>query len=373
MKEADVGIRNLELIQAQTLPEVREQFVANFVHPRFDDNIRGLMNFNALAKRLSGRVIRSFLNEIVAETEEKFRTTKGKRLEVKVYMIDERTRDLFEKVGRILADLSRVKDTVILPESEEELTCLIVMLGRALKTGEPITFFTPVCPDWSRDGQGRYDFQSLGGGESFIANKFFVNAPQILEVFDRQSVPFRGVILFADWGLETEIDAKNTYGQKLSPEDIKMSFASTFAATDQALRVLQDDRRLGPLFAGYEVVSMAKFLAKRINEKQVMADMHRFFTTDISGLKLLGMLNRDSLEVNKQRLGVTDKENRQLAIRNLVEYSTIGQAIGDQSILLVCESRTTSRCYNLPREKAKKVPVFYIKGKEALGSGVNVL
>ena len=50
--------------------------------------------------------------------------------------------------------------------------------------------------------------------------------------FQRNGIPYGGVILFADWGLETEIDAKGTYGQKLSPEDVRMCFASTLAACD---------------------------------------------------------------------------------------------------------------------------------------------
>lgn len=364
-------------VKALTLAEGRDRFIADFILPQFEREgatFNDLMDFRNLTNRLSGRVIRSMLDESVDVTENRsIITRQGKRSEVKVYMIDQKARELFGTAGRILADLANLKDTFILPETEDELSCLVSMVGRALKTGEPITFVTPVCPDWSRDNQGRYDFKSLGGGDSFIANKFFANAPEFLEVFQKNGVSFKGVILFADWGLETEIDAKGTYGQKLSPEDVQMSFDSTFAAVDQTLSVLQKEQNFGRLFADFKVVSMKDFLASRIDEQQVMAQMRHFFTTDKQGRRLLEVLARDSLKINRQRLGVTEDENRELSLRNLVEYSTVGHSVDGNSFLVVCESRTTSRCYNLPRERDKKVPVFYVKGREALKSGVNIL
>lgn len=289
------------------------------------------------------------------------------------YMIDDQERGLLEKVGGFLADLSKISGNFVLPQTDEETVCLMADVSRAIRENKSIALVTPVCPDWSRDSEGRYDFKSLSGGESFVANKFFVNAPEFLEIFRKNGISYRGIILFADWGLETEIDAKDTYGQKLSPDDIQMCFASTLAATDQTLKHLQDDERLGPLFADYEVISMREFLAERLDEQQVMDKMRRFFTTDKQGLKLLDLLDRDSLKLNKQRLRVSDEENRKLALQTSIEYATVGQALDDDSFLVVCESKTTSRCYNLPRARDKKVPVFYVKGKEGLNSGVNIL
>lgn len=372
MKEAETQNLISDRIEVMTLPEVREYFISGFVFPNVEtipelDVIRGLRN------RLSGRVVRGLFDEVL-ETQTRFSSRKGKRWEVTEYMVDQKAKELFSRVGNVLVDLSKLRDTIVLPETEDELACLVPLIGKSLKTGEPITFVTPVCPDWSKDSEGHYDFKSLGGGESFIANKFFVNSPEFLEVFHRHQVPFRGVILFADWGLETEIDANDTFGQKLSPEDIQICFASTFAATDRTLKVLQDDENFGPLFANFEVASMKKFLASTIDEQKVMSEMREFFTTDKQGSKLLEVLNRDSIELNRQRLGIEDEDaNRELMLRNLVEYSTVGHSVGDNGILVVCESRTTSRCYNLPRERGKKVPVFFVKGKERLEGGVNIL
>lgn len=362
-------------VQAVTLSEGRVRFIADFVQPHFTYEVtfRDLMAFSNLVGCLRGRVIRGLFEEVVETTENRVSTKQGKRLEVKVYMVDKKAREVFKKVGNVLSDLAKINDTIILPESEEEMSCLVSIVAKTLKTGEPMTFYTPVCPDWSRDKEGQYDFKSLGGGESYIANKFFVYSPEFLEIFQRNGVLYRGIILFADWGLEAEIDAKDTYGQKLSPDDVRMCFASTLAATDQTLKHLQDDVRLGPLFANYEVMSMKEFLGQRIDEQRVMVEMRQFFTTDKQGSRLLEILDRDSLKLNRQRLGVGEGKNRELAIQNLVEYSTVGQAIGDDSFLVVCESPTTSRCYNSPRAKDKKVPVFFVKGKERLRSGVNIL
>ena len=45
----------------------------------------------------------------------------------------------------------------------------------------------------------------------------------------------------------------------------------------------------------------------------------------------------------------------------------------EHSILIVCESRTTSKCYNMPKDKYKNVPVFYVKGQGTINEGVNIL
>lgn len=364
-------------VRAVTISKGMDRFIEEFIRPHFVSDgatINDLRDYQNLINRLSGRVVRSLFDEVVEVTGTRSSKNRDKRSEVKVYMVDKKARELFAKVGQFLADLARLNNIIVLPESEEELSCLVAMVTKAIKTGRPISLFTPVCPDWSRDSQGRYDFRSLGGGESFIANKFFVNVPEFLEILRRNGVPYKGVILFADWGLETEIDAKGTYGQKFSLEDVQMCFASTFAATDQTLKLLQDDVRFGPLFTNYEAVSMKEFLGGRIDEQKVMNEMRQFFTTDKRGLRLLEVLNRDSLAINEKRLGVSDEsKNRELTLRNLIEYSTVGQAIDDYSVLIVCESRTTSRSYNLPRARDKKMPLFYVKGRGDLDSGVNIL
>lgn len=365
------GETTLGLPKPRALSEVRELFLGQYLRPCFGDSIQGIFGFSSFSNRLTGRVVRG-LADVAVETAES-RPTKNQGSEVKLYMVDKKAREIFTKVGHVFADLASLRNTIILPETEEEMVRLASLVAGAVKTGESITFFTPVCPDWSRDSQGRYNFKSLGGGDSFIASKFFVNSPGILGVFEKNGVPYRGVLLFADWGLETEIDAKDTYGQKLSPEDVQMCFASTLACVDQTLRVLQKDPKLGSLFSNYQVVSMKDFLSKTIDDQQVMADMRQFFTTDRQGLRLLEVLSRAGEKINRQRLGLGEDENRAVTLQNLIEYSTVGQAVGDNSFLMVCESSTTSRSYNLPRPRDKKAPLFYIKGKGNLDKGVNIL
>lgn len=292
---------------------------------------------------------------------------------VKIFMVDQKGKETMQKVGKILADLSNIKDTVLMPETEDEISCLLTMLVDAITTGRPLTLITPICPDWSRDEMGRYDFKSLGGNESFIAKKMFAHGREILKVLVKHNVPFKGILLFADWGLETEINAKDTYGQKLSAEDVQMCFNSTVAATDEHLTALQQDEHTGPLFADFSIVSMKDFLEKRLDIPAVQKRLEAFFTTDRKGKRLLNTLADQSSKINRARLGINREENKVFALRNLVEYSTVGSSVGEHSILVVCESRTTSRSYNLPRQKHENVPVFYVKGKDGEESGVNIL
>lgn len=314
-----------------------------------------------------------YLFEKMAQSPNLYGITTGEEEGVKIYMVNKKAKEMLQKISGFLSDLSKMPTTILLPESEDEMNCFLTMTARAITTGKPITLSTPFCPDWSRDSEGKYDFKSLGGGESFIAAKFFANAPAILSAFDNNGIPFVGRLRFADWGLETEIDTKGTYGQKLSQEDIQMCFASTLAATDQMLKVLQNDPRLGKLFSSYRIVSMKEFLANTIDEEKVKAKMKGFFTTDEKGRKLLEKLAKQSFSINKKRLGLSPEENREFILNSLVEYSTEGEAEDENTILIMCESRTTSRCYNLPRDKDKKIPVFYVKGQGAVNEGVNIL
>lgn len=373
MREQDFSNSENNLIGAKTLPAVKDEFIEGCVIPHFEPSFRGLMQLRTFLFKLSARAIRTFLEEAVETTGLKVTVKKRKRWEVKVYMIDQKTREVFAKTGHLLADLAKVSDNFVLPETEEEMGCLLAIVAKTIRTGEPVTFYTPICPDWSRDKEGRYDFKSLEGGESFIANKFFVNAPKFLKIFAKHGVPFRGIILFADWGLETEIDAKDTYGQELSPEDVQMCFASTFARTDEKLKKLQGSQLSGSLFADYKVESMQDFLTQRLDIPAVQSRLEEFFTTNKRGQRLVDVLTTASFKLNKTRLGTTEAENRKLAVRNLVEYATVGQSVGNHSILVVCESRTSSMAYNLPRPKDANVPVFFVKGKEDLTRGVNIL
>lgn len=309
----------------------------------------------------------------LAENPDRYGVEIQEREGVRVYMIDQKTRETLTRVSRLLADLSKIKDTLILPQTENEMSCLLTMVVDAITTDEPITIVTPICPAWSRDSDETYDFKSLGGDESFIAAKFFTYGKGMIAVLAKHQIPYRGILLFADWGLETEINAKDTYGRKLSQEDVQMCFQSTVAATDEHLSALQADKKVGHLFKNYTIVSMKDFLEKRMNVAEVERKMRHFFTTDRRGRKLLEELDTQSYELNRVRLGYNRTQNREFALQNLVEYSAVGQSIGPHSILAVCESRTTSRSYNMPRQKHENVPVFYVKGEGGADEGVNIL
>ncbi|OGE04601.1 hypothetical protein A3B51_00185 [Candidatus Curtissbacteria bacterium RIFCSPLOWO2_01_FULL_41_18] len=358
------------------LQQAREDFVACHIEPCFERNILGYERFRKLMHHLSYKTVRNFIQMLDDDPQisgVKTNQIRRKGKEVKVFVVDEKTRKTFDTVGRFLIDLIEIDHNIIFPETEDEMTCLLAMVTRAIATGKPITLCTPICPDWSRDEKGRYDFKSLGGSESFIANKFFNYGQELLSLFAKHKIPFQGVILFANWGLETEIDAKDTYGRKLLPDDVRMCFASTFARTDEKLSELQKSQETTSIFGDFRVVSMKGFLEERLDIPEVQRRLYDFFTTDKKGKRLVDVLATQSLKINKDRLSVDDQTNRELALRNVVEYATVGQSLDGHSILIVCESRTTSRAYNLPRKRDDNVPVFYLKGQESLESGVNIL
>lgn len=296
---------------------------------------------------------------------------KQDRREVSGYMFSEESRKNFEMLGYLFADLAKSSDNFVFPETNEEVACLAKRVLYAKSTGEPMTFYTPLCPDWSMDDQGRYNFESLGGRESFIAKKYFRYSPELLKVFKKHEIPYRGELIFADWGMETEIMDKNTFGVKLSQEDIRMCFDSSYSAVDEHLKRLQasDDG----LYRDFRVTLMTDFFDRSgLDLEEADRQFRQYFRSDNRGKRLLRQLSEESYPVNKSRMGVSREVSDAECLENLIDYAIFGQALNSHGLIIACESRITSRAYNLPREDDQKVPMFFVKGVKK-DSGVNIL
>lgn len=291
----------------------------------------------------------------------------GEIMKAKDFKIKEALKD----VGGFLLDVARLKSSISLPANGEELQSLATQVMESCITGEPISLFTPFCPDWSRDSKGRYDFKSLGGGVSYIAEKFFSEGNPLLSAFAKNKIPYRGELIFADWGLETEIDARDTYGRKLTQEDIQTCFVSTLANTDERLLDLQNGED-GILFMEYRIIPMTDFYKQQgVDPERIYRQQEKYFRTDPKGIRLVDELHRVGIRINRERLGLNEEENRSQAIQNLVEYATLGEAFGEKGIIIAAESSTSTRAYNLPRQH--KLPVFFIRGRNSINEGVNIL
>lgn len=332
------------------------------------------MNGLLFHRRFGDGLVKAVLDPLTEDPilirSEMLQKTRG---EVKMYMLNKDNRAIMRNLGLVLGDLSEFSSNFTLPESEEELARLLVIVERAVATQQPINIYTSFCPDWSRNSRGEYDFKRLGCSESYIAKKYFANITPLFRLLAQHHVPYSGVLLFADWGLETEITTQDTYGTELSSEDIQICFQSTLALTDQHLLKLQNGEQ-GNLFANCFIQSMTQFLAESdLDLASVGKQMRQFFLEKRSGKRLLDILNKDSLPINEARLGLSEEQNRDFMLQGLVEYATLAQTFSSQSLIVACESRTTSRTYNLPKHSFAKLPLFYIKGNGGVRSGVNIL
>lgn len=286
------------------------------------------------------------------------------------YMIKERNViRMLKEVGVFLVELTKIPKTVILPESPEELSSLVAQIFEAKERGATLPFYTPICPDWSRDRYGRYDFKSLGEGVSFIAEKFFQEAPPLLNLLTQFGVPYEGYLLFADFGSETEIVAKDSYGVQLTQEEIEKRFASTLRLTQERLEKVAGSEQ-GALFKSYRVLPMTIFFRGRgFDAKNVCRKMNGLFRQDPKGIRLVEEFHRQSFTLNQRRFGLTrEEENRELAIESLSEYATLGQSFGEMGAIIACESKISSRAYNLFREA--KLPIFYARGEKEEGENI---
>ncbi len=313
------------------------------------------------------------LKEVNAMSKRNMGIYDGSKKDAQV-MIQPEMRDALRVAGRVLVDLADITDRIILPEFGDEMHNFIAQVVFAHTQDKPINIFTPCCPDWSRDSKGQYDFKSLGGEVSFIARKVFREVPPVLRILNKHGIPYNGTLVLANYGSETEITAKDTYGRKLSADDIQMCFASSLAKTDEELSGLQKND--SGIFNSYRVIPMTEFFDDQgIDEDQILGDACEYFKSDSKGKKLVSQLHRDSIGLNKGRLGLSEEENLEQTIRGCAEYGVFGYAMGQQGVILAAESRTTSRAYNLfRRSKGQDVmPLFYLKGRRGVNEGVNIL
>lgn len=289
------------------------------------------------------------------------------------FIVDQNGREILGKLALIFADLAKISDVFTLPQSNEEIVAMGANFAEALSTGKTINLYTPLCPDWSMDSSGRYTFRSLSGGESFIAKKFFRHAPALLRVLAKHKIAYRGLLIFADWGIETEIDDKNTYGRKLTQKDIRMCFASSLAATDEHLLELQKSPELDVLLTPFKVMSMTEFFKESGLDLGALDErLRRYFLKERDGAKLLKELVEASARVNRDRMGHDDVQNQQMCLDTLIDYATFGQALDSYGMIIACESQISSKAYNRPRPANDKVPTIFVKGK-ARDVGVNIL
>lgn len=289
------------------------------------------------------------------------------------YHVDEQSREALARVGGLLCDMARFSTRAILPNKGPEMLSFATQAYVAADGGEPVELFTPVCPDWSRDHLGRYDFKSLGSGPSGIAEKFFQEGKELLKAFRQNRVSYHGTFVFADWGSETEITAKDTYGDILPADEVVRRFAASFDATEDLLQT-QQRKNGGELFRPYRLMSMTEFLSTRLDDPQKVCEgFHQRFLEESQATQLLDQHATTSFPINKQRLGISDEEeNRHGSVVGLSEYATLGEAIGS-GVIVAAESRMSSRAYNIFRPKRKRLPVVFLKGSKSVDEAENIL
>lgn len=280
--------------------------------------------------------------------------------------------EILKNVGSTLVGLSDIRSVLIMPSGAPEITALAIQLYLAQLTGNAVPLFTPVCPDWSRDERGRYDFKSLDSGSSQIARKLIEEGKSVIGCLADHRIPYEGMIIFADWGMETEIDTTDSYGERVSPDEVVRRFSQSFDATANYLEKAQGGQE-GHIFRPYRLTSMTEFLSRRLGDpKPVYQRCREKFLQEPSPNKLLRRYAAVSFPVNRDRFKVDEPTNLQMSLQTLAEYATLGEAIND-GIILAGESRTASQAYNVLRPRKQKVPTLFLKGKKGVDEGENIL
>lgn len=276
-------------------------------------------------------------------------------------------------VGSLLFDLSKLKSKIILPSTGDEMHSFVAQAAVAYITQEPIPLFTPCCPDWSQDLQGRYDFKFLGGEASLIAKKFLAYAPEFLVIFAKHNIPYQGTLIAANWGYETELKVRGMDGRMLTSEQIQQCFLSTARKTDELLTAVQAEDQQ-ELLTSFRVISMIDFFQEQAVDPIAIdryLAIQACFPADKKAAKLADQLHTASFTMNSRRFGYSEEENRLHCLQTLAEYATLGEAFGESGIVISAESHTSTKGYNLSR--TNKLPVFYVKGHGGISEGVNIL
>jgi len=274
-------------------------------------------------------------------------------------------------VGSLLFDLSKLKSRMILPSTGDEMHSFVTQATLAYMTKEPIPLYTPCCPDWSQDSQGRYDFKSLGRETSLIAKKFLTYAPEFLAIFARYNIPYQGTLIAANWGYETELKVHDMDGKVLESEEIQQCFLSTARRTDELLTARQAEDQQG-LLTSFRVLPMTNFFQEQaVDPFDTFCALQENFLERGKAVRLSDQLHTASFALNNRRFGYSEEENRSHCQQTLIEYATLGQAFGENGIIISAESNTSTKGYNLFRTNA--LPIFYLKGHGSISEGVNIL
>lgn len=286
--------------------------------------------------------------------------------------IGKETAEAISNVGGLLLDLAAMKPDIVLPASGGEIQNFVVNAIQASVSGDPLQLYIPCCPDWSQDNNGRYDYRSLNGGPSFIAEKFFQESPSVLAALNKHNVPYRGTVVIADWGLENDIEAYDRNGERLTRNAVSERFISTARHAENSLSGLKQGSDMRSLYVDFRVTRMSDlFLELGVNPDETYAEAYKLLLAQNKGQKLVRELHAASLPINMERRGLSEDENYQQAVQSLAEYATLSSSLPDRSILFAAESQTTSKGYNVLRQI--KMPVVFLKGKTREERAVNIL
>lgn len=287
-------------------------------------------------------------------------------------LVTDKVVESFSEVGGLLLDLFRMKPNIVMPASGDELQNFVKNVLIASVTRKPVQFYTPCCPDWSQDKDGRYDYQALNGGPSFIAEKSLREAPGVLSAFQAHKIPYEGNLVIADWGLENEIEAFDHDGRRLSQDEVIERFHSTASHAEDSVRELQGSQDKGSLFAPYKVILMSDLFKERgIDPNETYSEARLLFLERGKGQKLVRELHTASLGINTARRGLSEEQNYNQAVQSLSEYATFSSALPVNSVIFAAESQITSKGYNTFREV--KTPVIFLKGESRFAQAVNIL
>ena len=210
----------------------------------------------------------------------------------------------------------------------------------------------PICPNWSIDVNGNYDFKTCNFGNSLVGKRAINRIKQLHAYFAAENISVKFHILIGDY------EGRNKFLQKkynLSLQD----FYERFDSTILAIKVALDNTDI--MFdAGY-----LTDIAGSYNKWEICLNWNKNLAADKSIESLLKCSRKNIKRYLYEREGLFKRIFSYDSINNicknqLAEYSTIAELVSikfENPLLLGCDSISTAYGYHC---MGVNLPILYI-------------
>lgn len=239
--------------------------------------------------------------------------------------------------------------------SKEKIKLVIEWLKKGLQQ-QPLTIFSPVCPDYSVEPTGdpecpyRHTFNELGSGLGLIAQRILVVIPKFAKVFEKLDLKIKIIVGFGDFEAYSQANltrlgiTKNEFLSRVT------NSKKTFEASKP---VATDVHMITDLFGGYtKWLAIYKEFTTRLNQGN-------FGNSQLTREKLLKIVRKRKSLYDRWYGKKSLSDHIPQLLAQGAEYAAMGAYVGTlkNCLVLGADNDAMEPFYSVE----KSIPTMYLK------------